>query len=237
MTQTSSQIYLIPGMAAGEEIFQNLKLPDQYEITILNWLIPESSETLLSYSRRMAEKISGPNPILIGVSFGGVVAQEMQEFVNPEKTIIISSVKSRQELPLTMRFADWFKLYKLIPTGRVLSSPDLTKFSLGPKSKKRLQLYQKYLHVRDKQYLDWAIEQMVGWERKHPAENVFHIQGDSDTVFPIKYISDCIVVKGGTHIMILNRAREISEKLTAIIEDAPGADIEKKGSIYLKNSI
>lgn len=156
---------------------------------------------------------------LIGVSFGGVVVQEMNQFLNLKKLIIISSAKTRNELPRRMRISGFTKAYKLIPTSLVLSVEDLTKFSVGPRSKKRLRLYQEYLNVRDKDYLDWALKSMVTWDRVTEIPGVIHIQGDKDSVFPIKYIEKCIVIKGGTHIMILNRGREISKKLLTIFEE------------------
>jgi len=80
-------------------------------------------------------------------------------------------------------------------------------------------LYQEYLNVRDKYYLDWALQKMVTWDRLTEVQGVVHIQGDKDTVFPIKYIKKSIIVPGGTHIMILNRGREISKKLLEIFEE------------------
>ena len=206
-------------MAAGSEIFRNIELPDDYEIHILEWLIPKKGEELKAYAKRMAQHIEHENVILIGVSFGGVVVQEMSDFLKLKKLILISSVKSRNELPRRMKIASLTKAYKLIPTSLVLSAENLTKFSVGPKSKKRLALYQQYLHVRDKQYLDWALEKMVTWDRKNKIKNIVHIHGDKDMVFPIKYIDGCEVIKGGTHIMVLNKGREISKKLLEIIEE------------------
>lgn len=201
-------------MAAGPEIFRNIKLPDEnYRIEVLEWLIPSKDESLQDYAKRMAARVKEPNAILIGVSFGGVVVQEMEKFLTLKKLIIISSVKTRSELPKRMRIAGFTKAYKLIPTSVILSAEDLTKFSIGPKSKKRLRLYQEYLNVRDKNYLDWALQKMVTWDRLTEVKGVVHIQGDRDTVFPIKYIKKSIVIPGGTHIMILNRGREISNKL------------------------
>src|SRR5690606_39640571 len=66
-------------------------------------------------------------------------------------TTLFRSVKTQSELPRRMKIASLTKAYKLIPTRLVLSVEDLTKFSIGPKTKKRLSLYQEYLHVRDKQ--------------------------------------------------------------------------------------
>ncbi|HLW30820.1 MAG TPA: alpha/beta hydrolase [Aequorivita sp.] len=220
MNSEKTQVYFIPGMAAGSQIFRNIRFPkDKYQTHVLEWMIPEKNESIEDYAKRMAARVKSPNPILIGVSFGGVVAEEMSFFLNLKKLIIISSVKSQKELPRRMRFASATKAYKLVPTSLVLSVEDLTKFSIGPKSKKRLLLYQQYLHVRDKRYLNWALEKMVTWNRKEKLKNVIHIHGDKDMVFPIKYINDCRVIEGGTHIMILNRGREISEKLLAIFEE------------------
>ncbi|MCB0465006.1 MAG: alpha/beta hydrolase [Aequorivita sp.] len=219
MNSEKIHVYFVPGLAAGSEIFRNIKFPEKYETHILDWLIPDKDESLQAYAKRMALRVKEKDAILIGVSFGGVVVQEMNEILKLKKLIIISSVKTRSELPRRMKLASLTKAYKLIPTSLVLSADDLTKFSVGPKSKKRLSVYQQYLHVRDKQYLDWALEKMVNWSRKEKIKNVIHIHGDNDMVFPIKYIEGCIVIKGGTHIMILNKGREISNKLLEIFEE------------------
>lgn len=219
MNSEKTHIYFVPGMAAGGEIFKNLKFPDNYVVHILEWLIPEKNESLSDYAKRMANRIKENNVILIGVSFGGVVAQEMNRFLNLKKLVIISSVKTRVELPRRMKIAKATRAYKLIPTSLVLSVEDLTKFSVGPKSKKRLKLYQQYLHVRDKQYLDWALEKMVTWDQTEKIEGIVHIHGENDVVFPIKYIEECRIVKGGTHIMILNKGRKVSKILLEVFEE------------------
>ncbi|WP_313113116.1 alpha/beta hydrolase [Aequorivita sediminis] len=219
MSYQKNHIYFVPGMAAGAEIFKNLTFPDNYETHVLEWLIPEKEESLANYAKRMASRIKEPDAILIGVSFGGVVVQEMCNFYNPKKIVIISSVKTSKELPRRMKLASLTKAYKLIPTSLVLSVDDLTKLSVGPKSKKRLTLYQEYLHVRDKRYLDWALEKMITWNNTEAREGIIHIHGEKDHVFPIKYINGSIIIKGGTHIMILNKARKISKILFDLIEE------------------
>ena len=219
MNSEKIHVYFVPGLAAGSEIFRNIKFPEKYETHILEWLLPEKNESLQAYAKRMALHVKEKDAILIGVSFGGVVVQEMNDFLKLKKLIIISSVKTQSELPRRMKLASFTKAYKLIPTSLVLSVEDLTKFSIGPKTKKRLSLYQQYLHVRDKHYLDWALEKMVTWNQKEKIEDVVHIHGEKDMVFPIKYIDGCTVIKGGTHIMIINKGREISEKLLEIFEE------------------
>ena len=50
-------------------------------------------------------------------------------------------------------------------------------------------------------------------------KGVIHLHGDKDIVFPIKNIKDCHLIEGGTHIMLLNKGRVISQKLIEIIEN------------------
>jgi pimeloyl-ACP methyl ester carboxylesterase len=211
-------VYLMPGLAASSLIFERIALPEEsFELFLLEWEIPLDTESLLDYARRMTDKIKHPNPILIGVSFGGILVQEMARCIPVKKVIIISSVKTNLEFPRRMKIAKTTKAYKLIPMSLILNIENLAKFSFGEKVNQRLRLYEKFLSVRDIRYLDWAIEQVILWERTVADTNVIHIHGDADDVFPIKYISNCIVVKGGTHIMILNKYKWLNANLPSIL--------------------
>jgi len=211
-------VCFMPGLAASTEIFERITLPnDVFEMVLLEWEIPLDNETLSQYAKRITQKITHPNPVLIGVSFGGILVQEMARFINARKVIIISSVKSNLEFPASFKVAKATKAYKLIPTNLLSNIESLSKFSFGENINKRLKLYEKFLHVRDKRYLDWAVEQIILWERTIVDESIIHIHGDADDVFPIKNIQNCIVVKGGTHIMILNKYKWFNENLPQII--------------------
>ena len=207
----------MPGLAASSSIFERILLPDSFEKILLEWEIPLGNESLKDYAKRISLKIDKENPVLVGVSFGGILVQEISKYIDVRKVIIISSVKSNLEFPLRMKIAKTTKAYKLIPTKLILNVENLAKFSFGDKVNQRLKLYEKFLSVRDKKYLDWAIEQIVLWDRITVDPQVIHINGDMDDVFPIKHIKDCIVVKGGTHIMILNKFKWLNENLPKLI--------------------
>ncbi|HSN47494.1 MAG TPA: hypothetical protein VLR29_01920 [Flavobacterium sp.] len=211
-------VYMMPGLAASAAIFENIVLPDDiFETVRLEWEIPLDKETLPEYAKRMAQKIQHPNPVLIGVSFGGILVEEMSRFIDARKVIIISSVKTNLEFPRRMKVAKTTKAYKLIPTNLVGNIESLSKFSFGYKIDQRLKLYEKYIRISDKRYLDWAIEQIILWDRTVADENVVQIHGDEDDVFPIRNIKNCIVVKGGTHAMILTKSKWLNENLPKII--------------------
>ncbi len=211
-------VYFMPGMAASPTIFENIKLPEeQFEMHLLEWELPLPKESLSDYAKRMSNKVVHKDCILVGVSFGGILVQEMKRFVNPKKVVIISSVKSSIELPRAMKIAKTTKAYKLIPTKLFENVENLAKYAFGDFAKQRLKLYEKFLSVRDRNYLDWSIEQIINWERKEVDAEVIHIHGDQDEVFPIKYIKNCTVLKGGKHIMILNKYKWLNENLPKIL--------------------
>lgn len=211
-------VYLMPGLASSTAIFERIVLAeDTFEIVLLEWEIPMNNESLTDYAKRITQKIKHKNPVLIGVSFGGILVQEMAKYVDARKVIIISSVRSNLEFPRRLKIAKTTKAYKLIPMSLIANIESLAKFSFGEKVNQRLKLYEKFLSVRDIGYLNWAVEQVVLWDRTVIDENVIHIHGEADDVFPIKYIKNCVVVKGGTHIMILNKYKWLNENLPSII--------------------
>ncbi|MGY0408386.1 MAG: alpha/beta hydrolase [Polaribacter sp.] len=215
MTKTS--IYFIPGLAAGPEIFEHLELDsEKYTFHYLKWIKPiDLKEDVSNYANRMSHQITEENAVLVGVSFGGIMAQEMAKFVKPKKVIIISSVKNQGELPKKFKIAKFTKIYTFFPTKIVANFEEYAQYFVGKSLKKKAEIYQKYLSERNEKYLKWSIHNILKWNTIKPVENIIHIHGTKDRVFPIKYIKNAIEIKDGTHSIILTKAKKISE----IIDD------------------
>ena len=210
-------IYFVPGLAASSAIFDSLKLSNEkFELHFLEWLIPESvDEKLEHYVKRLIKEIKHPSPVLVGVSFGGIIVQEISKYMEIKKVIIISSVKDLNEVPKRIKFLQITKLYKLFPAKKIADTGDFSSIRFNRPIRKRIELYNKYLSVRDENYLKWSIHNVLNWKSSLNNNNVIHIHGNKDEIFPIKYIKNCIVIDGGTHVMILNKAKRIS----SILED------------------
>lgn len=218
MNQEIINVYLMPGLAANPTIFEYVKLPeDQFKIHLLEWFIPEKDETIQNYALRMCEKIDQPNVVLLGVSFGGILVQEMAKIIKLKKLIVVSSIKHKHELPKHLQLLRITKAYKILPTQLVSNIDSLSKFAFGETIKKRIELYKKYLSVSDPRYLDWAIKQVVCWEQESANPDAIYIHGEKDIVFPDSLDGNCIVVKGGTHIMIINKYKWFNENLPKLI--------------------
>ena len=221
MKPEKTHIYFVPGLAANAHIFEFIKLPSsQFELHFLEWIIPTSKEeTLEHYAARMSALVKHQNSILIGVSFGGVLVQEMKALTNPKKIIIISSIKNKFELPLGMRFIQKTKANKLVPYKLLSRFGKNEKYFFTSKLKKKIKLYNKYLSMRDELYLRWSMNTIINWERTDSDNDVIHIHGTDDFVFPAKNIKNYIKISNGTHVMILNKAKKISELLIKILND------------------
>jgi len=208
----------MPGMAASPTIFEYLNFSkERFELHFLEWSIPTKGISFTDYAKNICKKIEHENVVLLGVSLGGLLVQEMAKYIKVQKVIIVSSVKSKYELPKRMLFAKYTRVHKLLPTGLIKNTELVAKYAFGESVTKRLSLYKRYLSVRDKSYIDWCIHELVNWKQDIPDEKLVHIHGDKDTVFPITYINNCIRVVNGTHTMIIHRAKWFNENLPTII--------------------
>ncbi len=218
MDQDLIHVYLMPGMAASPQIFEYIKLPEEvFKIHYLNWIMPETNESLENYAKRMCQQVEHNNIALLGVSFGGIVVQGMSKFLNVKKLLVVSSVVSKHQLPKRMKFARITKAYKIMPTKLLSKAELLSKYAYGEFFKKRIDLYKKYLAFNHKEYLDWSIRQVVNWNQENPPKGVIQIHGEKDGVFTNSCNGKCIVVKGGTHIMIINKFKWFNENLPKLI--------------------
>ncbi|MFL2588312.1 MAG: alpha/beta hydrolase [Flavobacteriaceae bacterium] len=211
-------IYLMPGMAANPRIFELINFPKNFQVISLSWVPPKKEESIQNYAKRMCERVKHPKPILIGVSMGGILVQEMAGFLDCEKVIIVSSVKSNKELPAHMKLAQITNAHKLLPTQWINNIETLAIFVLGNGLKKRFELYDRYLSERDPYYLKWSIDVIVKWKRIEPKKNVIHIHGKSDTVFPIKNIISPYIEISGDHAIILTQYKWFNKNLPGIIQ-------------------
>jgi len=205
-------IYCISGLGADERVFHNLKIPG-FSLRYVEWLIPEKKETIQAYSQRMGLQIKEENPFLMGVSFGGMMAIEIAKQKRSRQIIIISSIKSRFELPEWMRISGKFNLSALVPSRSPGWISPFTNYYLGAKTAAEKELAANFRQMVSPVYLRWAIDKVINWQNEIQPAPIFHLHGTDDRTFPIKNIKPDYVVQKGGHFMVLNRAAEISSAI------------------------
>ena len=195
----------MPGMGTSPKIFEYLKFPVLYEIVFLTWISPFEKESLSNYAKRMSEFVKHKNPILIGVSFGGILVQEMTKYIKCNKIIIISSIKSRDELSGFMKISSVLGIHRLIPSYLIRNIESLVHLFYGSKMKKKFLHYRKYFTVRDPAYILWAINCIVNWRGIIIENKLIHIHGNIDRIFKIKKIKHPYIKINGDHAIIITR--------------------------------
>lgn len=218
LRKNPKKVYFVSGMCNSCSVFDGLKLPDGYEKVYIEWLIPQEDETLDSYVHRMAKNIDVSEPfVLVGYSFGGVIIQEMNAFLTPKKNIIISSMKSEKEIPQLFKFAKQVNFTQHIPKS-IFGATDFmtTVFSryIYDLPKDRIR---RLMAITDPVYVRWSVDKITSWVPRVKCENLYHIHGTEDQIFPFRQIENVYGVVGGDHLMVMDKAEEISGLLDHFI--------------------
>ena len=207
------KIYGISGLGADERVFQYLEIGE--EIEVLKWLEPLKKESIAAYSNRLIAQINTSEDfILIGVSFGGIVAVELGKIINPKLIIQISSAETKNELRSIYSLFGKTGLIHLIPTFLFKPPSWIANIAFGARNKK---LLSAIIQDTDTTFAKWAISQLITWDNKLSLSNIIKIHGTNDLLIPISKNEKTIILEEGTHFMIVDRGKEISEIIKNII--------------------
>jgi len=215
-------VYIIPGLGAKTDIYRHVRFPADYRIVPVEWLMPEPEETLSAYAGRLIETYAiEPDGILTGMSFGGIMINEIARQVPPAKLIFISTVKTHRAFPPWYAWGRKLKIYQWLPYDFIVEPLKTARYMPVKKLKKRLQLYEKYLSIRDTAYFQWAIERILYWKGEIPPYPYLHVHGSADRVFPVKYLKGNFITVPGDHLVMLTRPKLISRHVQAFLEASP----------------
>lgn len=199
-------------MGVNEGIYKNLKLKDCNLIHI-KWLTPFKDEPLPDYAIRLSKQIDITQPFaLMGVSFGGMCCVEIAKKLNPAKVFLVSSCKTITELPGNLKIWSKVPLYKRLSDNTYIKGAMFFKKKFGVSGKEPSKKFKEMLNTAPKDYFKGAVHCLLTWENQEVPKNTIHIHGTADQVLPYKNSMNCnYSIQGGTHLMIIDKAEEISE--------------------------
>jgi hypothetical protein len=196
-----------------------LKLSSSFTIRFIYWIEPIPEESLYNYSVRLSEQIEkNEEYILIGMSLGGMVAIELNKFLFPIKTIIISSVSTYREYPFLIRLIRKLKINKITPTFLLKTPSPVAYWFFSAKTPREKFLIKSFMKNVTENYLRWSVNEVVNWKNDFRPDNLIHIHGTADRIFLFKDTFATIRILNGGHLMIHNKAEEISNLLSKFIE-------------------
>ena len=210
------KVFFISGLGADSRAFNFLNLSFCQPIFI-EWPKHSKIDTLESYAQKIFKSINDEEAIIVGLSFGGMLATEIAKKHPKTKVILISSCKTYKEIPRYLRFWRYIPLYKLHSNRLKKISGLIPSAVLGVKGIEQKKIQRQILFDSDPAFTRWAIGAILHWKNTTVPQNLTHIHGTADNLLPYKYVQPHHTIHGGAHIMIMDKAREISDLLRKII--------------------
>ena len=78
-------------------------------------------------------------------------------------------------------------------------------------------LFQDMLEKSSPTFMKWSFGAILNWGNTVIPPNVYQIIGDKDEIFPYKKQKNAEVIKGGTHLMIFDRADEVNKFIAKVL--------------------
>jgi pimeloyl-ACP methyl ester carboxylesterase len=210
------KIYLFGGLGVDKPVFEYIHFKN-YDKKIINWIEPSTGESLESYCKKLLPQIDSENPVLAGVSFGGLVAQQISELIKVKQVILISSVRCYHEIPWYFRVLGTIRMNKIAPLGMLRKMNRLFRWFFVTKDPKYSQLIQQIVKETSPTYVKWAVNIVLQWKGDYTSEKNIQIHGDKDRTFPMRYMQrPDYIIKGAGHFMIVQNAEEIGRIIDAL---------------------
>lgn len=208
-------VYTISGLGADKRVFKYLNIG--LDVIHLDWIVPLDNESLKSYALRLAQKIDTSEDFyIIGVSFGGMIAVEIEKILNPKQVIIISSAQVISDINPIFKWIGRSGVLNILPL--IFFNPPKKQMSqLFAVANEHLELFYEILRDGDPKFTRWAMQQITGWKNSHLSSNVKMIHGTKDKILKCPSRSKIIKLEGEGHAMILNKAKELNAILKKLL--------------------
>jgi len=209
------RVILLPGMGADARLFGGVRacLP---HLEVLDWIEPFAGEPLPSYAERMARRIDGATPFVLGgVSMGGMVAAEMLQHVRPRGLVLVSSATSND---CVARFAALRPLLRTIPPNalaKLAGTRPMIRALCGPLSQEHRALFRVMLRDTPPAFLRWSLLALLDWAGADiGAVPVLRVHGARDRAIALPVSKGVRVIDSGGHLCVLTHARDTAEAIS-----------------------
>jgi pimeloyl-ACP methyl ester carboxylesterase len=206
-------VYFFSGLGADERCFKDIKLPVNYRVVYIKWIEPYSGENITDYAVRLVEnKIDVNSPfVFIGLSMGGIITIELNKFFNPICTFLISSIKTKNELPWLYRMIGKTKCISYLPAFFLKNTKQLLCFLFDIKLPEHKALIIDFVNNTSITFLRWAMQAIATWNNTETYSNIFHIHGSIDKVLFVKKTHPDKNINNAGHFMILTHTNIINQ--------------------------
>ncbi len=218
MALESPPLIFLPGIGGNSLLFEKQK-PEFPQARVPEWLEPYPNETLKAYVTRWSPDWA-TGGILVGMSFGGMVALELARQFPVRAVVLISSLWDKSVI--SRQFAILERLSRTVPNSVV--RPVIRSFGPGSvRRRNRLsaedeKLMRQMANDLDLDFARWACRAVASWEGaldlvERPSFKLSAVHGAKD---PVLYLPKPVpswvqVVQEGRHLLPYSHPEVVNE--------------------------
>lgn len=210
------KVYFIPGLGADSRSFGFLDL-SFCDPQFIQWIEPAINDTIESYAEKLFASINDEKAVIVGLSFGGMLATEMAKKHPDTKVFIIASAKTYFEIPRYLRVWRYFPVYNFHSAKTKNYTGQFVLNILGTKGAEQRKVQQQIMIDSDPSFTRWAIHAILHWNNTVIPKNLIHIHGAADKLLPKRFVKADYIINQGEHVMIMDKAEEVSALLKKLI--------------------
>jgi len=220
MTATADKIPMVflPGMGADARMFeaQRAAFP---RLRTLEWKRPGRHESIGAYARRISKALPDGPLVLGGVSFGGVIAQEIAVVRKPAALVLIATLVHPREIRWGLPMA------RHLPGGvfQIAGScgPRLGRFSclLNKTIAGGMFPMTEMIADADPQFLAWAERSVLSWAPSPRAKiPTLRIHGTRDPILRPANRRGIIMIRGAGHLLNMTHADAVNNTIRQFLD-------------------
>ncbi len=191
-------------------------------LRILEWQRPRRGDTFADYARRMAEKLPAGELVLGGVSFGGVIAQEIAAIRKPAALLLISTLTSTRDLRGGLAISRWLPATVLAEGARMARGVCRLSAATHGLLGQHRGLIATMLGDADAGYLAWACSELPRWEAPLlPAIPTLRVHGTRDPLLLPADRSGIRWIRGAGHLASMTHGAEVNRAIAEFLGRLP----------------
>jgi len=202
-----TKIYCISGLGVDERAFENIRIPGT-EMIPVQWVSPDPKEDLTAYAFRLFQTVNPiNNSVFIGVSFGGMIAQEWAQIQEPKALILISTTHHFKNVKSGLRTPGKLGLNRFLHPKIAVWFAPISFFLFGVTSEYDKEVLKNILRNTDPIFFRWATGVLLKWSIEKNA-NAIQIHGKKDRMITPPDTGHFFT--NGGHFTIYTEGEEIS---------------------------
>ncbi len=197
----------LPGVGVDARLFAPQRaLPFRFRVPA--WLPIRPGEELPGYADRMAVRL-GRADVLVGISFGGILAQELAARVGARLVIGIATARHRRDVPRLVRFSEVVSR-KIPQLRRPGAAVELGRAFFGDLPAPTRRRMVAMLAEADPRFVRGAARMVGGWEGCEVPCRALFLHGREDLVIRPRSFEPDVWVEGAGHLVNVTHADRVN---------------------------